>query len=91
MVIAKILCYNMKKLMSMKDKTLKDIIKEKGFTIATFCQEVDLDPSYLWEIRKGKKNPTVDVAMRICKTLKISLKELLIYLGKDVTGIPNDE
>ena len=80
----------MKKTKISKVKTLKDIIKEKGFTITTFCQEVKLDPSYLWEIRKGKKNPTVDVAMRICKTLRISMKELMVCLGKDVTGLPND-
>jgi transcriptional regulator with XRE-family HTH domain len=81
----------MKKAKMNRYKTLEELIRANGYSIDNFCKECNLSKSYFYYVRKGIKTPSVDVAMTICRVLKISLKDLLIYIGKDVTGIPNDE
>jgi transcriptional regulator with XRE-family HTH domain len=39
---------------------------------------------------KREKNPSFAVAIKICKILKISLRELAIALDMDVIGVPPD-
>jgi transcriptional regulator with XRE-family HTH domain len=75
----------------LKVKTLNELIKSKGYDIKQFCKACGFSVSLFYDIRSGKVDPTVEKICAMCRTLSISFKELLTYLGKDVTGIPNDE
>lgn len=72
-------------------KTLNDLIKSKGYDIKEFCKACGFSVSLFYDIKNGKVDPTVEKVLSMCRTLSISFKELMIYLGKDVTGIPNDD
>lgn len=73
------------------DKPLKELIVNRGYNIRQFCREVSISEALLYKAMAGTTDLTMDKSLRIAKCLKISLKQLCELLGKDVTGIPNDE
>ena len=81
----------MKKQKDTKNKTLNNIIEQTGYTIKQFCKEANIAQSTLYYYLRGQREPSVKNLLSISKTLKISLKKACELLGKDVTGIPNDE
>ncbi|WP_246050388.1 helix-turn-helix domain-containing protein [Asticcacaulis tiandongensis] len=50
---------------------------EKGITLEALAHEVGLAYSYVGEIERGRKNPTLDVVERIALVLDIDALELL--------------
>ena len=49
----------------------------KGLTLEAMADEVGLAYSYLGEIERGRKNPTLDVVERIAEVLEADPLELL--------------
>lgn len=49
----------------------------RGFTLEAFAHDVGLSYSYVGELERGKRNPTLRVVERIAASLKIEPIELL--------------
>lgn len=49
----------------------------KGLTLEAMADEVGLAYSYIGEIERGRKNPTLDVVERIAEVLEADPLELL--------------
>jgi len=79
---------------------LREILKEKGFTIAQFAERVGISQSNLSNYMSGKISPTLDTLSKIADALDIEISELFRkeediilvakYEGKEVT-ITNQE
>jgi len=50
---------------------------EQGLTLEVLAEEVGLAYSYVGEIERGRRNPTLDVVERIAAVLKTEPLELL--------------
>jgi len=50
---------------------------ERGLTLEVLAEEVGLAYSYVGEIERGRRNPTLDVVERIAAVLKTEPLELL--------------
>jgi transcriptional regulator with XRE-family HTH domain len=51
--------------------------QEQGMTLEALAHDVGLAYSYVGEIERGRKNPTLDVVERIAEVLKIDPIKLL--------------
>ncbi|MBI2260833.1 MAG: helix-turn-helix transcriptional regulator [Caulobacterales bacterium] len=58
-------------------KNVRRVRLEKGMTIEGLANEVSLSYSYVGEMQRGKRNPTLKVVERIAKALGVSAVELL--------------
>jgi transcriptional regulator with XRE-family HTH domain len=70
------------------DKPLKTLIEHAGYTQKQFAQQTGLAYSTVKFYVARKKMPALDNAAIMCRTLGISLKDLCIAFGIDVSGIP---
>lgn len=58
-------------------KNVRRVRQAKGLTLEAMADEVGLAYSYLGEIERGRKNPTLDVVERIAEVLGADPIELL--------------
>lgn len=58
-------------------KTIKRIRTEKGLSQEKFAFEADLHRTYISDIERGNRNPTVTVLEKIAKALEVKPSELL--------------
>lgn len=49
----------------------------RGITLEDLAHDVGLSYSYVGEIERGRRNPTLGIVERIAKTLNVSALELL--------------
>lgn len=61
-----------------REKYLKNLIKENGFTVKQFAHSIGMPYSTLLTMLNGGKigNAAVDSVIRICKGLNISIQDL---------------
>lgn len=57
---------------------VRRIRRERGLTLEAFADAVGLAYSYVGEIERGRKNPTLDVVERIAKVLRVEPTQLLV-------------
>ena len=50
--------------------------KQRGFSQLDLSCEANINRNYLCDLEKGKRNPTVEVLLRLCIALNITLEEL---------------
>lgn len=64
-----------------------------GMTIAELARRAGLHPSYLGEVERGQKNPTLATLGRIASALDVSLSDLVseLPLSFDGTLLPPDD
>ncbi len=53
--------------------------KLRGYTQLEFAELLDIDRSHLSGMEIGKNAPSLDLVFKICKTLKITEKELFDF------------
>lgn len=53
--------------------------REQGMTLETLAHEVGLAYSYMGQLERGQRNPTLDVVERIAGVLKVSPLALLTH------------
>lgn len=58
-------------------RNVRRVRQDKGLTLEAMADEVGLAYSYLGEIERGRKNPTLDVVERIAEILEVDPIELL--------------
>jgi transcriptional regulator with XRE-family HTH domain len=52
--------------------------RERGLTQEEVCRRAKIDPSYLWGIEKGIRNPSIEVVARLAEVYGVHPYELLI-------------
>ena len=57
-------------------KKIAELRKKRGFSQEDFAHECGFHRSYMGAVERGEKNITIQMLVRIAKTLKISLAEL---------------
>ncbi len=56
-------------------KTIRTMRKNKNFSLLNLSLKLNITPSYLGEIERGTKSPSVDVALAIANFFKIGLDD----------------
>ncbi len=64
-------------------KRIQVLRQKKGISKCKLASEAGVSPSYIPDLEKGKKCPTVEVLDNICDVLGVTLKEFFDY--------PNEE
>ena len=73
-----------------KQKSLKDLLKEHGYTQKSFAKELNLAYSTVKFYVAGENLPGLAVVANMCRLLDESPKTVMKSLGIDVTDIPDD-
>ncbi|NMM62063.1 helix-turn-helix transcriptional regulator [Clostridium sp. P21] len=55
---------------------LKEIRKQKGFTVANLAEAIGVSASYIYQLEKEVKNPSKVIMQKISKVLETSVQEL---------------
>lgn len=58
-------------------RNVRRVRTERGVSIEALSNEVGLSYSYVGEIERGRRNPTLSVVERIAKALKVDPVELI--------------
>lgn len=53
-----------------------ELRKERHMSQLELALEAGVAKTYLCDLEKGRRNPTVKVIMRICEALRVTLEEL---------------
>lgn len=60
-------------------ENVRRIRRERGMTLETLAHEVGLAYSYMGQLERGQRNPTLDVVERIAGVLKVGPLDLLTH------------
>ncbi len=71
-------------------KALKQLIKQSGHTQKSFAESLGLSYASVKYYVAGEKMPGSNVLADMCRILNQSPKTVMIALGIDTTGIPDD-
>jgi DNA-binding XRE family transcriptional regulator len=80
----------MSKYLGMTKKTLKDLVKEAGYTYRGLAEEIDTTPDAIVAWGNRSRVPRFDNAIALAAKLGVSLKTLGLALGHDVSCVPDD-
>ena len=81
----------MKKNNSNQDKLAIRIFREElGLTRPQVRQMTNIAERTLMDIESGKSTPNIDNVTALARLYKKSLKEILVAINIDVSGIPDD-
>lgn len=58
-------------------RNIRFLRESEGLSLNKLAKELEMSKGYLWEIEKGKKNPSIDVVLRIAKYFGETFDELL--------------
>ncbi len=72
------------------DKSLKDLIKQHGYTQTSFAKALNIAYSTLKYYIAGENLPGLQILADMCRILDESPKTVMKSLGIDVTEIPDD-
>lgn len=56
---------------------------KKGFSQEKLAELSDLNTSYIGQVERGEKNPSVDIVYRIASALEIPMPDLFKHLSSD--------
>lgn len=60
-------------------ENVRRIRRERGMTLETLAHEAGLAYSYMGQLERGQRNPTLDVVERIAGVLKVNPLALLTH------------
>ncbi len=71
----------------MLDKSFGNVLRrlrtEKGFSQESFGYKVDLHRTYISQLERGLKSPSLNTLSRICNALEITMSEFLTIVEKE--------
>lgn len=70
---------------------IKDIRKQKGFTLQQLSEKSGLSIGYLSNLERNVNSPTLDYLQRICEVLNINIIEILEKSPENKLHIKKDE
>lgn len=76
--IAEVRCVSLMGLAGIFGQNVRTARLARGVTLEAFAHDVGLSYSYVGELERGRRNPTLKVVERIAKTLGIDPVTLLI-------------
>ena len=65
---------------------IRHLRKEKKLTQEELAKLCHLHPTYIGQIERGEKNPTIESTYQICKALEISISKLFEQIDETETG-----
>ncbi len=68
-------------------KVLRRLRKEKKFSQEKFGFEADLHRTYVSQLERGLKSPSLHTLSLICGTLDITMSEFLLLVEKEMGGV----
>ncbi len=71
-----------KKLFGLRIKHLRD---RKGWTQENLAEKMDISSNYLSSMERGKENPTLDMLIKMSKSLQVEMWELFDF-GHEVSS-----
>lgn len=74
----------------MKNRTLKDLIKESHLTYRSLAAKMGTSPDQIVAWNKGDSYPSLPYLISLSRNLNVSLKILISSLGVDVSDLPDD-
>lgn len=72
--------------MLIKGEKIRELREERGYSLADLAQKAGISVSYLSEIERGAKKPSLKVINKLARTLNIN-KSLIIEVDQDSTEI----
>ncbi|TDK37366.1 transcriptional regulator [Rhizobium deserti] len=69
--------------LSESDNPMRIYRKYRGMTVAQLAEAVGISQPHLSDIENNKKAGSVDVLMRIAKTLRVDLDDLVVWNQED--------
>jgi len=64
-------------------EVLRQLRKEKGFSQERFGFEADLHRTYVSQLERGLKSPTLVILSRICKALGTTMSEFVLMVEEE--------
>ena len=64
-------------------KVLRRLRTEKGFSQESFGFKVDLHRTYISQLERGLKSPSLNTLQRICNALDITMSRFLMIVEKE--------
>jgi transcriptional regulator with XRE-family HTH domain len=64
-------------------KVLQRLRKEKGFSQESFGFEADLHRTYVSQLERGLKSPSLNILSKICKALGISMSQFILIVERE--------
>ena len=62
---------------------LRRLRAKKGLSQEAFGFEVNLHRTYISQLERGLKSPSLNTLSRICRTLKVTISELLLIVERE--------
>ena len=78
------------KILSVNNKTLKDLIKEANLTYRSLATKIGTSHDQIVAWNKGDSFPSLPYLVSLSRNLTVSLKVLISSLGVDVSDLPDD-
>jgi DNA-binding XRE family transcriptional regulator len=69
--------------LSETDSPIRTYRKYRGLTVAQLAEAVGISQPHLSDIENNKKAGSIDVLMRIARTLKVDLDDLVVWNQED--------
>jgi len=64
-------------------KVLRRLREEKGFSQEAFGFEAKLHRTYVSQLERGLKSPSLNILSRICKALSITMSEFIMLVERE--------
>ncbi len=72
-------------------KILKQVRTEKGFSQESLSFEAGLHRTYISQLERGLKSPSLETLYKISKALKINLTEFMSLLERELKCTPQQK
>jgi len=72
------------------ENRLNELLKERNLTQQQLADRMGVKQPVVAKWCRSNSDPKTSTLVRLARELGVSFRELIHYLGEDVTGIPDD-
>lgn len=72
-------------------RVLRRLRKERGFSQESFGFKAGLHRTYVSQLERGLKSPSLNILSRICKALNISMSEFVLVVEREMEGTRKEQ
>jgi len=89
----------MNKILHLFGQRVRELRKRKGFSQEALAEKAGLHPTYIGQVERGTKNPSLKSIEKIAKALEVSLPDLFLFandksssnLKKEIADLLSDK
>jgi len=70
---------------------LRQLRKQKGFSQESFSFEVELHRTYISQLERGMKSPSLRTIYKISQVLNVKLSDMMSMIQKEMSNVYSDE